>query len=112
MIVAPRIDAASSTESVPSKRGTRPATTLAPSGGATNTPNEKPMAMIASRPMITNSNGRGPRRDWISSSVIDTVPVITPPQSRGMPNSRFSATAPPITSAMSVAIATSSACSQ
>ena len=29
-----------------------------------------------------------------------------------MPNSRFSATAPPMTSAMSVAIATSSACSQ
>ena len=62
--------------------------------------------------MITNSKVRGPRRDWRMSSTIETVPVMTPPQMSGTPNSRFSATAPPITSARSVAIATSSACSQ
>ena len=62
--------------------------------------------------MITNSKVRGPRRDWITSSTIETVPVMRPPQSSGTPNSRLSATAPPITSARSVAIATSSACSQ
>ena len=77
-----------------------------------NTPNVKPIAMIATSPMTTNSNVRGPRLDCTTSSTIETVPVITPPHSSGTPNSRFSATAPPMTSAMSVAIATSSACSQ
>ena len=36
--------------------------------------------------------------------------MITPPVNSGMPKSRFSAIAPPITSARSVAMATSSAC--
>ncbi len=76
------------------------------------TPNVKPIAMIATSPITTNSNVRGPRRDCTMSSTIETAPVITPPQSSGMPNSRLSATAPPMTSAMSVAIATSSACTQ
>ncbi len=40
------------------------------------------------------------------------TPTITPPSSIGTPNSRYSAIAPPITSAMSVAAATSSACTQ
>ena len=112
MIVAPRMDAASSTEPVPSKRGTSPPTTAPGSGGPMKTPNVKPIAMIATRPMMTNSKVRGPRRDCTTSSTIETVPVMSPPQSSGMPNSRFSATAPPMTSAMSVAMATSSACSQ
>ena len=112
MIVAPRIDAASSTEFASAKRGTRPESRPAGSGGATKTPTVNPIVMIMSRPMITNSNVRGPRRDWRMSSTIETVPVMTPPQMRGMPNSRYSATAPPITSARSVAMATSSACSQ
>ena len=112
MIVAPRMDAASSTDPVPSKRGTSPAATAPASGGAMNTPKVKPIAMIATSPMTTNSKVRGPRRDWTISRMIETVPVMTPPHSSGMSNSRFSATAPPITSAMSVAIATSSACSQ
>ena len=77
-----------------------------------NTPNVKPIAMIATMPMTTNSKLRGPRRDWTTSSTSDTVPVMTPPHSSGMPNSRLRATAPPMTSAMSVAIATSSACTQ
>ena len=38
--------------------------------------------------------------------------MMTPPASNGRPNSRFSATAPPITSAMSVAPATISAWAQ
>ncbi|SIM69548.1 hypothetical protein SAMN04489832_1464 [Micromonospora cremea] len=36
--------------------------------------------------------------------------MMIPPGSMGMPKSRYRATAPPITSARSVAIATSSAC--
>ena len=77
-----------------------------------NTPYVKPIAMMATRPITTNSNVRGPRRDWTTSRTSETVPVMTPPHSSGTPKSRLSATAPPITSAMSVAIATSSACTQ
>ena len=112
MIVAPRIDAASSTELASAKRGTRPPSTPAGSGGATNTPTVKPIAMIASRPMMTNSKVRGPRRDCSTSSTIETAPVMRPPQISGTPKSRLRATAPPMTSARSVAMATSSACSQ
>ncbi len=72
----------------------------------------KPIAMIISRPLITRSNTRWPRRFCTASSTSDTTPVITPPTSSGSPNSRFNAMAPPTTSARSVAIATSSACSQ
>ncbi len=112
MIVAPRIEAASSTEVEPSKRGTRPAATPAGSGGAISSPNEKPTAMITSIPMSTVSKARAPRRVWMSSRPIDTTPVIVPPHTRGTPKSRCSATAPPMTSATSVAIATASAWSQ
>ena len=82
------------------------------SGGATNTPYVKPIPMTATSPMTTNSNGRAPPRDWMSSRKIETVPVMKPPHSNGTPKRRYRATAPPMTSAMSVAIATSSACSQ
>ena len=112
MIVAPRIDAASSTEPVSTKRGTIPASSPAGSGGAMNTPTVNPTAMITSNPITTVSNVRGPRRACRVSSNSETTPVMIPPQMSGTPNSRFSATAPPITSARSVAIATSSACTQ
>ncbi len=64
--------------------------------------------MIASRNTIARSNGRCPR-DCRPSSTKAITPVITPPVNSGIPNSRCRATAPPITSARSVAIATSSA---
>ena len=49
---------------------------------------------------------------WMSSSAIDTAPMMTPPHTRGTPKSRWRASAPPITSARSVAAATISACAQ
>ena len=112
MIVAPMIETASSTEFVPSKRGTRPATTEPASGGAMKTPAVKPTMMISSNATMTRSNVRGPRRVCTMSTIIEITPVITPPASSGRPNNRFSATAPPMISARSVAIATSSACTQ
>ena len=112
MIVAPRIDAASSTEFVPSNRGTSPLATAPASGGAKKTPAVKPTVMISTSAKITRSNVRGPRRVCTVSTIIEMTPVITPPVRRGRPKSRLSATAPPMISARSVAIATSSACSQ
>ena len=35
--------------------------------------------MITSSPTMTNSNGRAPRRDWMSSSTSDTVIAETMP---------------------------------
>lgn len=78
-------------------------------GGEITTLARKPMAMMASKPVMTRSNGRCPRRSCTSSSPIETTPVITPPTTSGSPNSSFSAIAPPTTSARSVAIATVSA---
>ena len=43
---------------------------------------------------------------------METIPVIRPPTARGKPKMRFSAIAPPIISAMSVAMATNSAWTQ
>jgi hypothetical protein len=43
---------------------------------------------------------------------IDTMPTMTPPRSSGRSKRMFKAIAPPITSARSVAAATSSACAQ
>ena len=112
MIVAPRMDAASSTDPAPSKRGTRPPTTPAGSGGATKTPATKPIVMIAMSAMMTNSKGRAPRRFCTVSRIIETAPVMNPPSSSGTLKRRLRATAPPMISARSVAIATSSACNQ
>ena len=94
--VAPRIEAAISTESVPWKRGIRPRTTAAGSGGATNRPAMNPKVMTSSNTMMIRSN----------------VVCVLPPwnHSRGKPNSRLRAIAPPITSARSVAMAMTSAC--
>ena len=58
---------------------------------------------------MASSNGRNPRL-CRASSANATIPVMSPPVNSGIPNSRFSAIAPPITSARSVAIATNSAC--
>ena len=54
--VAPRIEAAISTESVPWKRGIRPRTTAAGSGGATNRPAMNPKVMTSSNTMMIRSN--------------------------------------------------------
>ena len=89
-----------------------PPATAPSGGGSTNRLVRNPIAMTSSRPVITRSNVRWPRRFCTASSSSDTAPVITPPTSSGRSNSRCSAMAPPTTSARSVAMATSSACSQ
>ena len=53
MTVAPSMAAASSTLSVPSNFGTRPAAASPTGGGATNRLVKKPMAMTISRPVMT-----------------------------------------------------------
>ncbi len=58
MTVAPSIAVASSTESSPSNRGTRPPITPAGDGGETNRPARNPTAMISRNPVINRSNGR------------------------------------------------------
>ena len=112
MTVAPSIAAASITLSVPSKRGMRPSAAAAGDGGSTTTLVRNPIAITANNPMMTRSNGRWPLRSCTSNSPIETSPVITPPTSNDRSNNRFNAMAPPTTSAKSVAIATSSACTQ
>ena len=52
--------AASSTVSVPAKRGTSPLATPPQSRGLKNKPATKPIAIIASKPMITRS-----KRSWL-----------------------------------------------
>ena len=79
---------ASSTESAPSKRGTIPATAAPRSMPFTMSPVTKPTTMIASRLMITNSNGRWPRVDCSTSSPIEMTPTMMPPSTSGTPNSR------------------------
>ena len=75
-------------------------------------PAQNPTAITSMSPVMTRSNGFAPRCDCTTSSSIDTTPVMSPPTMSGRSNSRYSATAPPMTSATSVAIATPSACSQ
>lgn len=110
--VAPSIEAARSTESAPCRRGTRPASMAAGSGGEKNSPAQKPTVSTASIEVTTPSNARWPRFCCTASTSRDTTPVMTPPSTSGTPNSRLSAMAPPITSARSVAAATTSACAQ
>ena len=88
MTVAPSMAAASSTLSVPSNFGTRPAAASPTGGGATNRLVKKPTAMTISRPVMTVSNVRWPRRSFTTSSSSDTTPVITPPVSSGRSKSR------------------------
>ena len=58
MTVAPRMPVASSTLSIPSKLGTKPAATSRPSSPVTAVLKTKPSAMTASSPAIASSNGR------------------------------------------------------
>ena len=109
MTVAPSIPVASSTVSVPSKRGTSPATARLRVDAALQQAVEEPDQDDGSMPVIVTSNGRAPRR-CTPSRPNATTAVMTPPASSGRPNSSCSAIAPPSTSARSVAIATSSAC--
>ncbi len=110
--VAPSMLAASRTVGVPSNRGTIPATASSHDTGPKNRPVTKPAVTIASRPVTTNSKNRGPRRVCRTSSSIEITPTITPPASSGIPKRMCRAIAPPITSARSVAAATSSAWTQ
>ncbi|GAP60749.1 hypothetical protein AHiyo1_43350 [Arthrobacter sp. Hiyo1] len=112
MTVAPSIEAASSRVSGPSKCGTRPARTPAGDGGRTMSPARNPMVITASRPMITSSKRCCVRWSWIARIPIETAPTIRAPTGRGRRNRSWSATAPPTTSARSVASATTSAWSQ
>ena len=107
--VAPSIAVASNTLCAPSNRGTRPAATWAAGGGLTTRLARNPIVMISSMPVMTRSKTRCPRRSPTMSSSSDTAPVITPPSTSGRSNSRCKAIAPPMISATSVAIATSSA---
>ncbi len=68
--------------------------------------------MTSSSPLMTRSNTAGRAGPASPAAAVTPLPVITPPTSRGRSNSRYSAIAPPTTSARSVAIATNSACSQ
>ena len=112
MTVAPSIPAASSTLCPPAKAGTSPATVAPASGGRTNNPATNPTATTASMPVIMRSKRRCPCRAAVARTTTDTAVVISPPASSGSPNSSCSATAPPSTSARSVATHTTSACSQ
>jgi len=109
MTVAPSIEAATRRESAPRSRGMRPAAVCPQSGGETKRPPTKPMVMMTSKPTTMPSKVRWERRSWISSRPIETTPTMQPPASSGRPKSRWRAIAPPITSARSVAMATSSA---
>ena len=108
--VAPRIEAAISTESVPWKRGIRPRTTAAGSGGATNRPAMNPKVMTSSITMMIRSNVVCVLPPWNHSITVEAAPITRPPTNNDRPNSRLRAIAPPITSARSVAMAMTSAC--
>ena len=110
MTVAPSMDVAMSTVSVPLKRGIKPATTSFGFGGAMNRPAMKPNVITSSRPMMSFSKMRCVAPFSKISSTVDTAPMMQPPTNSGRPNSSFSAIAPPITSARSVAMAITSAC--
>ncbi len=108
--VAPSIDAAINTVAVPLKRGIRPEATCTGFGGSMNRPAMKPNVITSSNAMIIFSNRRWVGPFWKISSTVDTAPMTQPPTNSGRPNSSFSAIAPPITSARSVAMAITSAC--
>ena len=108
--VAPRIEAAISTESVPWKRGIMPLTTSPGLGGATNRPAMKPNVIISNITMMMRSNVVCVLPPWNHSITVEIAPITKPPMNSGNPNSRFRAMAPPITSARSVAMAMTSAC--
>jgi hypothetical protein len=106
--VAPMIPVASRTDSVPWKLGTRWRTISRPSGSVTNTLRANETAITPTRPAITASSRRNPRR-WRPRIANAATPTTSAAGNSGTPVSRFSPSAAPTTSAMSVAIATSSA---
>ena len=112
MTVAPSIEAATSRPPESRRRGMRPAAVADQSGGATTSPPTKPIVTTTSRPTTTPSKVRWLRLSWRARSSMDTAPIRQPPVSSGSPSSRWRAMAPPITSARSVAAATSSAWAQ
>ncbi len=75
-------------------------------------PAQNPIPMTTTSPVTTRSNARESRRLFKARSSIETTPVMMPPTISGRWNSSCSPIAPPTTSATSVAIATSSACTQ
>ena len=109
--VAPSIPVASSTVSVPSNRGTRPAAAAERRRRRRTRLYKNPTSTTSSMPVMATSNGRAPLVCRPSRANATTA-VIIPPASSGRPNSRCRAMAPPRTSARSVAMATSSACTQ
>ena len=111
MTVAPSIEAETKIESVPLNRGISPLATSDHCGGAKKSPAKNPAVITASIPMITASKIFW-RFPWRSRTMIDAAPIMTPDHKREIPKRRLSAIAPPITSARSVAAATTSACSQ
>ena len=107
--VAPRMPAASSMLSVPCMRGSRPAAASDTSGCAVTRLTPNASTITPSSTAMAISNVRKPL-ERSARMANEAAPTIRPPGSSGTPNSRYSATAPPITSARSVAMATSSAC--
>ena len=110
--VAPRIPVASRTLSVPSKPGhEQPAAMPAASGLACVTSKPKATTTTPTRPAITASSRRKPRR--CSARITKApAPAIRPAGKSGIPNRRLRPSAAPTNSARSVAIATSSAWTQ
>jgi hypothetical protein len=107
--VAPRMPVASSTLSVPANWGVKsPARTLSPSGLAYKTCKAKAMSITPTMEEMTASSGLKPRRCRVSMPKTPT-PVSNPAGNKGMPKSKFKASAAPMNSARSVAIAMTSA---
>ncbi|BAS17880.1 hypothetical protein AHiyo8_61830 [Arthrobacter sp. Hiyo8] len=68
--------------------------------------------MTAKSIMMAYSKDFWPRDDWSARSNMEATPMMMPPMRSGSPKRRLRATAPPMTSAMSVAPATTSAWTQ
>ena len=112
MQVAPRMPTASRTLSVPSKPGTRrPWPTPGHAGSACSTWNPNATTMTPTKAAITASSRRNPRA-WRARIPKAAMPVRTAAGKSGRPVSRLMPIAAPTNSAMSVAIAITSAWTQ
>ena len=112
MTVAPMIPVASRMLSVPAKPGTKRCLAISPPAGlAWKSSITKEATTTPTSAVIPASSRRKPIccRARIPNA---PAPAISPAGKSGMPKSRLRPSAAPTTSAMSVAIATSSACSQ
>ena len=99
-----------STVADPLKRGIKPVATCVGFGGSMKRPAMKPSMITNSSAMIIFSKRRCVGPFWKISNTVEIAPIMQPPTNNGRPNSSFSAIAPPITSARSVAMAITSAC--